>query len=51
MVVIMMLKTRQIMAKISKGINHDSICVLMELLTNVTGAVDDVEFIFKKIMK
>jgi nitrate/nitrite-specific signal transduction histidine kinase len=46
-----MIKARQIMAKISKGINHDSTCVLRELLTNVRGAVDDVEFIFEKMRK
>jgi hypothetical protein len=51
MVVIIILKARQIIAKISKGINHDSTCVLRGLLRNVTDAVDNVEFILEKMRK
>jgi hypothetical protein len=46
-----MAKVRHIIAKISNGINHDSIVVVAELLTNIIGVVDNVEFIFKKIKK
>jgi hypothetical protein len=42
---------RNIMAKISKGINHGSTFAIRELLTNVVGAVDNVEFIFDKMKR
>ncbi len=44
-------KVREIMAKISKGINHDSTVVIREFLTNVVSAEDKVEFIFDKMKR
>jgi hypothetical protein len=42
MIVSIVAKPRHVIPKISKGINHDSTVVAVELLTNAT----DVEFIF-----
>jgi len=44
-----MAKVAQIIAKISRGINHDSTVAVSELLTNVTG--NNVEFILDQINK
>jgi tRNA A58 N-methylase Trm61 len=44
-----MTKPWHIIPKISKAINHDSTIVVVELLTNITGGVYDVEFIFENM--
>jgi hypothetical protein len=36
------------MARISIGINHDSIVVVVKLLINIAGVVYNVEFTFEK---
>jgi hypothetical protein len=49
MIVIIMRKLRHIRDKISKGINHDSILVVAELLLmDAIVTVYNVEFILKK---
>ncbi len=50
MVVIIMIKARQIIERISTRINHDSTIVVLELVIKVTGVVNVVEFIFEKMM-
>jgi divalent metal cation (Fe/Co/Zn/Cd) transporter len=46
-----MAKERVVIAKISKGINHDSTIVIVELVTNFVDVANSVVFIFDKMKK
>jgi hypothetical protein len=47
----MIAKARVIIAKISKGINHASTIVGIELLKNFIGVVGDIKFISDKMQR
>jgi hypothetical protein len=48
MIVIVRCNPRHIMARISRGINHDSTVVVVMLLIDLTGVVYNVKFTFEK---
>ncbi len=48
MIVNMMVKARLMMSRISKGINHDSIIVVVELFMNFIDGMYNVTFTFFK---
>jgi len=44
-----MTKVLHTISRISKGINHVSMVIVVEFLINIIGSMEKVEFIFSKI--